>query len=100
MRVDAAGRRGVGRGRGGCACIGCTVSSAAHHTTSAGSRVSNHITLFSPKRVVLEVFGPPGTVATNHYLDVNAQRQPRWGRYNLGSSMRRLGAEALPRLGE
>jgi hypothetical protein len=27
------------------------------------------------KRVVLEVYGPPGTVATINYLDVNAQPQ-------------------------
>ncbi|MCW2651369.1 MAG: hypothetical protein JWR32_2345 [Mycobacterium sp.] len=47
----------------------------AHHTTSAASAISNDITAFNPKRVVLEVFGPPGTVATINYLDVNAQPQ-------------------------
>ena len=30
---------------------------------------------FNPKHVVMEVFGPPGTVATITYLDVNAQPQ-------------------------
>jgi len=30
---------------------------------------------FDPKRVVLEVFGPPGTVASISYLDINAQPQ-------------------------
>jgi hypothetical protein len=30
---------------------------------------------FNPKHVVLEVFGPPGTVATITYLDINAQPQ-------------------------
>jgi hypothetical protein len=36
----------------------------AHHTTSAASAISNDITPFNLKRVVLEVFGPRGTVAT------------------------------------
>jgi hypothetical protein len=30
---------------------------------------------FNPKHVVLEVFGPPGTVASISYLDINAQPQ-------------------------
>jgi Mycobacterium membrane protein len=30
---------------------------------------------FNPKRVVLEVFGPTGAIATINYLDVNAQPQ-------------------------
>lgn len=30
---------------------------------------------FNPKRVVLEVFGPPGTVASISYLDIHAQPQ-------------------------
>jgi hypothetical protein len=29
----------------------------------------------NPKHVVLEVFGPPGTVASTNYLHVNAQPQ-------------------------
>lgn len=36
---------------------------------------ANQIVPFNPKHVVLEVFGPPGTVATITYLDVNAQPQ-------------------------
>jgi len=36
---------------------------------------SNSIVPFNPKHVVLEVFGPPDTVATITYLDVNAQPQ-------------------------
>jgi hypothetical protein len=47
----------------------------SHHNTSAASAISNDITPFNPKHVVLEVFGPPGTVATINYLDVNAQPQ-------------------------
>jgi hypothetical protein len=36
---------------------------------------SNSIVPFNPKHVVLQVFGPPGTVATITYLDVDAQPQ-------------------------
>jgi Mycobacterium membrane protein len=43
--------------------------------TSTPSGAANEIVPFNPKRVVLEVFGPPGTVATITYLDVNAQPQ-------------------------
>jgi hypothetical protein len=41
-------------------------------TSGAGS---DQIVPFNPKHVVLEVFGPPGTVATISYLDINAQPQ-------------------------
>ena len=47
----------------------------SHHNTSAANALSNDITPFNPKHVVLEVFGAPGTVATINYLDVNAQPQ-------------------------
>jgi hypothetical protein len=47
----------------------------SHHSTSAASAISNDITPFNPKHVVLEVFGAPGAVATINYLDVNAQPQ-------------------------
>lgn len=47
----------------------------AHGKTSANSGISNEIVPFNPKRVVLEVFGAPGAVATINYLDVNAQPQ-------------------------
>jgi hypothetical protein len=48
---------------------------AAHDVTSTPSGAVNDIVPFNPKRVVMEVFGPPGTVATITYLDVNAQPQ-------------------------
>jgi hypothetical protein len=47
----------------------------SHHTTPAASAISNDITPFNPKHVIIEVFGAPGTVATINYLDVNAQPQ-------------------------
>ena len=47
----------------------------SHHNTSAASAISNDITPFNPKHVILEVFGAPGTVATINFLDVNAQPQ-------------------------
>ena len=43
--------------------------------TSTPSGAANAIVPFNPKHVVLEVFGPPGTVATITYLDVDAQPQ-------------------------
>ena len=42
---------------------------------STPSGAANEIVPFNPKRVVMEVFGAPGTVATITYLDVNAQPQ-------------------------
>jgi hypothetical protein len=48
---------------------------ASHDVTSTPSGAANDIVPFNPKHVVLEVFGPPGTVATITYLDVNAQPQ-------------------------
>jgi Mycobacterium membrane protein len=47
----------------------------SHDVTSTGSGSDTEIVPFNPKHVVLEVFGPPGTVATITYLDVNAQPQ-------------------------
>ena len=47
----------------------------SNHDTSTGSALSDEIVPFNPKHIVLEVFGPPGTVATINYLDVNAQPQ-------------------------
>ncbi|OBK70968.1 hypothetical protein A5651_20180 [Mycobacterium sp. 1274761.0] len=43
--------------------------------TSTPSGAANEIVPFNPKHVVMEVFGPPGTVATITYTDVNAQPQ-------------------------
>jgi hypothetical protein len=48
---------------------------ASRDTTSTPSGDDNDIVPFNPKHLVLEVFGPPGTVATSTYLDVNAQPQ-------------------------
>ena len=48
---------------------------ASHDVTSTPSGSGNDIVPFNPKHVVLQVFGPPGTVATITYLDVNAQPQ-------------------------
>ena len=52
---------------------------------------ANDIVPFNPKHVVMEVFGPPGTVATITYTDVNAQPQrvdnvliPSLTRHNAG----------------
>ena len=47
----------------------------AHHSTATPSGFANEIVPFNPKHIVLEVFGPPGTVATINYLDVKAQPQ-------------------------
>jgi Mycobacterium membrane protein len=43
--------------------------------TSTPNGADNNTEPFNPKHVVLEVFGPPGAVATITYLDVNAQPQ-------------------------
>ena len=48
---------------------------ASQDVTSTPSGAENNIVPFNPKHVVIEVFGPPGTVATITYLDVNAQPQ-------------------------
>ena len=47
----------------------------SHRNSSAAEGISNEIVPFNPKHVVLEVFGPPGAIATINYLDVNAQPQ-------------------------
>ncbi|MBU8812732.1 MmpS family transport accessory protein [Mycolicibacterium goodii] len=48
---------------------------ASQDVTSTPSGSGNEIVPFNPKHVVLEVMGPPGTVATITYLDVDAQPQ-------------------------
>lgn len=48
---------------------------ASQDVTATPSGSGSDIVPFNPKHVVLEVFGPPGTVATITYLDVNAQPQ-------------------------
>lgn len=47
----------------------------ANNHVSAGSSINDDTKPFNPKRVTYEVFGPPGTVASINYLDVNAQPQ-------------------------
>ena len=43
--------------------------------TRPGSGLANDPAPFNPKVVVSEIFGPPGTVATVNYLDLNAEPQ-------------------------
>jgi nitrate reductase NapE component len=43
--------------------------------TSMAGATANDITEFNPKHLLLEVFGPPGSVATINYIDVNAAPQ-------------------------
>lgn len=47
----------------------------SHGVTSTPDNAANQIVPFNPKHVLMEVFGPPGTVATITYLDVDAQPQ-------------------------
>ncbi len=47
----------------------------SHYSTKAGTGLINDSAPFNPKHVVLEVFGPPGTVASINYLDIHAQPQ-------------------------
>jgi flagellar basal body-associated protein FliL len=44
-------------------------------TTRQGSGLANDTKPFNPKTVVYEIYGPPGTVATINYLDLNATPQ-------------------------
>jgi nitrate reductase NapE component len=39
----------------------------SNHNTTTPNGFANEIVPFNPKHVVLEVFGPPGTVATINY---------------------------------
>lgn len=43
--------------------------------TRPGSGLANDPAPFNPKTVVYEIFGPPGTVATINYLDLDAEPQ-------------------------
>ena len=47
----------------------------SHHTVAAGGALPNDTTASTPKHLVIEVFGAPGTVASISYLDINAQPQ-------------------------
>jgi Mycobacterium membrane protein len=44
-------------------------------TTRPGSGINTDPKPFNPKTVTYEIFGPPGTVATINYLDLDAQPQ-------------------------
>ncbi|MFV8164049.1 MmpS family transport accessory protein [Mycobacterium sp. 134] len=48
---------------------------ASEDVTATPIGSGSDIVPFNPKHVVLEVFGPPGTIATITYMDVNAQPQ-------------------------
>ncbi len=48
---------------------------ASDHDVSAGGELPNEAVSLDPKRVVIEVFGDPGAVATISYVDVDAQPQ-------------------------
>jgi hypothetical protein len=72
--LDAA-RRDLGRGGGGLLRISASRHFRSNHNTATPSGFANEIVPFNPKQIVLEAFGPPGTVATINYLDVNAQPQ-------------------------
>lgn len=57
---------------------------ASEDVVSTPSGAENDIVPFNPKRVLLEVFGPPGVVATVTYTDVEAQPQKAEGRTAVG----------------
>ncbi|WP_090609837.1 MmpS family transport accessory protein [Mycobacterium lentiflavum] len=46
-----------------------------HDNRPITSGIADEIKPFNPKRVVYQVYGPPGTVANINYLDINAQPQ-------------------------
>lgn len=48
---------------------------ASQDVTSTPNGLDSDAAPFNPKHVVIEVFGPPGAVATITYLDVDAQPQ-------------------------
>jgi hypothetical protein len=64
--VDAAGR-GFGRGGGGFCVYRLHGIFGSNHNTATPSGFADEIVPFNPKHVVLELFGPPGTVATIDY---------------------------------
>ncbi|MDT5008671.1 MAG: hypothetical protein QOH57_288 [Mycobacterium sp.] len=47
----------------------------SNNNTATPRGAADEIVPFNPKHVVLEVFGPPGTVARISYVDVDAQPQ-------------------------
>jgi len=65
---------GGGRGRGVVRVSAAWDLRLAQHDVDCWW-VSDETAPLNPKRVVLEVFGPPGAVASINYLDVNAAPQ-------------------------
>ncbi len=54
----------------------CTVSSfGVHGNAFGGGAVAEEIKPFNPKKLLLEVWGPPGSVATINYLDKDSKPQ-------------------------
>ena len=49
--------------------------SSSNRNAASGSGASNEIVPFSPKQVIYEVFGTPGSTATINYQDVHAAPQ-------------------------
>ena len=47
----------------------------SHHTVAAGGALPNDTSASTPKRLVIEVFGSPGAVASISYVDINAEPQ-------------------------
>ncbi|TXI37371.1 MAG: transport acessory protein MmpS, partial [Mycobacterium sp.] len=47
----------------------------SHDDTSTPGGAADEIVPFNPKRVLLEVFGDPGTTATITYMDVDSSPQ-------------------------
>ncbi len=72
--VDDPGRRrggGAGRVRRGPTAT----AFGSNKNAARGSGISNEIVPFSPKQVIYEVFGTPGSTATINYQDVHAAPQ-------------------------
>lgn len=46
-----------------------------HDDRPITSGAADEIKPFNPKKVVYEVYGPPGSIANINYLDINAQPQ-------------------------
>jgi hypothetical protein len=47
----------------------------SHNTVSAGGALPNDTAASTPKHLLIEVFGPPGAVASISWVDINAEPQ-------------------------
>jgi Mycobacterium membrane protein len=74
----------------GFAVYRLTESSARRTSLSTDSGAANDITPFNAKHLVLEVFGPPGAVATISYLDVKPSPSGSMTRRCRGHTTSRL----------